>query len=574
MAISYTQTDDTGSFGCIASELLGCSGLSGASDLQSTDLRACTVGGTPGVGASFINIGSSQTNVVEKAFACDVASGVSWDAGTWTIRLNITASNMNLTWSQVYVCRINSTCVNQETIGSNTAVNISLSTTGVKSTTVSGSAVTPSAGDKVLIVLAFTNGAMSSQSAQYTPDQDIDSPFTASSDVSITSGLGQLTLTGQTPTVFLLDPKTVSTGLGQLAITGHVPTLAVSDNVNVSAGLGALTLTGHVPTPVVTDNVFITAGAGALTITGHEPTVSKHITTELGQLTLTGHAPTVFASTNVLVSAALGELLLTGHAPTLAKSENTFITPDAGALTLTGLQPTAQATANVFISPNAGTLDITGHVPTIQSGASVTANPDVGLLTLTGLQPTVQTTAHVSVNTQTGALVITGHQPGVSTDASVAINTALGQLMLSGHIPSVDVTGQVIPVETPTPAGRSRRRERLIARHKGQEYEFDSIDQLEAFVEKVTTPAQKRRGKKPSIKIVVPQRVEQELARFDLPSIQAELARFDWRSAIRTWNRYESLRQSQPLDLEQSRRQQAFILARQIELEDEELMLL
>ena len=131
------------------------------------------------------------------------------------------------------------------------------------------------------------------------------------------------------------------------------------------------------------------------------------------------------------------------------------------------------------------------------------------------------------------------------------------------------------PESGQTPAGRARRRtERFIARHKGQEYEFDSLAKLEAFVESVTTPAQKRRGKKPTVKITVPQRIEQELARFDLPSIQAEIARFDWRAAIRTWNRYESLRQSQPLDLEQSRRQQAFILARQIELEDEELMLL
>ena len=177
MAMTFTQTDNTGSFGCSAAELLGCSGLAASGDLTTADARACVNGGTAGTGNNIINLFSSETNVVEKAFICDVGSGVSWDSGTWTIRLNITASNMNITWTHVYVCRIDSNCVNQATIGSNTAVGISLGTTGVKSTTVSGNAQTPSAGDKVLIVLAFTNGAMSVQAATSVPDQNIDSPF-------------------------------------------------------------------------------------------------------------------------------------------------------------------------------------------------------------------------------------------------------------------------------------------------------------------------------------------------------------------------------------------------------------
>ena len=423
MAMTFTQTDDTGSFGCTATELLGCSGLSAGGDLTTNDARACVNGGTPGTGSNIINLFSSETNVVEKAFICDVGSSVSWDSGTWTIRLNVTASNMNITWTRVYVCRINSTCVNQETIGSNTAVGISLGTTGVKSTTVSGSAQTPAVGDKVLIVLAFTNGAMSVQAATSVPNQDIDSPFTASSNVSITSGLGQLTLTGKTPTVFVLDPKTVSTGLGQLAITGFAPTLAISDNVNVSAGLGALTLTGLAPSIAKTDNVFIAAGAGALTITGFEPTVSKHIQPALGTLTITGY------------------------------------------------QPTVQIGASVSVNPATGALVITGLQPTIQTTAHVSVNAETGALVITGYQPTIQSTAHVSVNAQTGALVITGYQPSVLSDAGVSINTALGQLMLSGHIPSIDVTGET-PAETSVKTGGrgdDHRRRRSIFKPTGLE---------------------------------------------------------------------------------------------------------
>lgn len=121
-----------------------------------------------------------------------------------------------------------------------------------------------------------------------------------------------------------------------------------------------------------------------------------------------------------------------------------------------------------------------------------------------------------------------------------------------------------------TPAGRSRRKERFIARFRDQEYLFDSPDELESFIESVRTPAQKRRGKKPAVKIVVPQAIETELSHFDLPSIKRQLEQRQWQSAIETWKRYESIKGS----FAESARQIAMVFARQLEMEDEELMLL
>lgn len=41
------------------------------------------------------------------------------------------------------------------------------------------------------------------------------------------------------------------------------------------------------------------------------------------------------------------------------------------------------------------------------------------------------------------------------------------------------------PEQTSSGAGRSRKRERYIARYKGEEYDFGSLEQLEAFLEDI-----------------------------------------------------------------------------------------
>lgn len=178
MPINYTQTDTNYTFPGAATL---CSGDTFTTGGASEPAKIATNGGTAGSVGTNITLVSSASLDTACIIKCTIDSGTTWAAGTWTWRLNITTSNMNLTLEEVYICRYNSasTPVNQATIGSVTGLAISLGTTGVKSGNITGSAQTPSAGDIVIVSFRFSNGAMSNQTAQATFDQNIDSPFTA-----------------------------------------------------------------------------------------------------------------------------------------------------------------------------------------------------------------------------------------------------------------------------------------------------------------------------------------------------------------------------------------------------------
>lgn len=173
MAINYTQTD--GTTGRCNSNAGYCSGFSTTQSAGTG--RVCSDGGTAGTGAVSTTTGAA-TRAIGAYFTIIPDSGTTGNSGTWTVRLNVTTANMNLTLLEVWICRVNSSCVNQETIGSTTGLTTSLGTTGVKSINVTGSAVTLAADDKVVVGFYVDNTAMSSQAFSFTPDQNIDSPFT------------------------------------------------------------------------------------------------------------------------------------------------------------------------------------------------------------------------------------------------------------------------------------------------------------------------------------------------------------------------------------------------------------
>lgn len=167
MPINYQQTNTNSGLNSGF-----CSGVGAIVNIEPVS----TFGGTPGSIEDTMFCASSET-LVRMVNKIIIDSGTSWDSGTWTWRFNVTTANMNITLRSVYICRVNSSGVNQATIGSSTGLSVSLGTTGVKSGTISGSAQTPNAGDYVVIVYVTENGAMSTQSAGVTPDQLTDSPF-------------------------------------------------------------------------------------------------------------------------------------------------------------------------------------------------------------------------------------------------------------------------------------------------------------------------------------------------------------------------------------------------------------
>ena len=188
MTISFTQT----AILAVCGAAVYCS----ANSLNSTtSLRQATVGGIAGATQVDQPIDILASTLIAVFFECIVGTGTSWDAGTWTVNLNVTTGSGDsfITWDGLDICRINSSCVNQASIASASALNIPcFGAAGIRTTTVSGSAQTPSAGDKVMVLLAFSNtlsGVI--RNFGYTPNATIDSPFSP-----VTTPPNSLMLTG------------------------------------------------------------------------------------------------------------------------------------------------------------------------------------------------------------------------------------------------------------------------------------------------------------------------------------------------------------------------------------------
>jgi hypothetical protein len=171
MALSYQLTDDAAACGLIAA----CSGAT----VLAGGGRAATIGGTPGTTEVTALVPAGTTRAV---FAIEVTpeESVSWDAGNCEVRLNVTSGNMDLTISAIYICRVNSSCTSQETLGSETG--LSLSTTGgisIDRTIAISAVASPGAGDKLYVVMVVTNSnSMLDRTIGVTPDGEIDTPWT------------------------------------------------------------------------------------------------------------------------------------------------------------------------------------------------------------------------------------------------------------------------------------------------------------------------------------------------------------------------------------------------------------
>lgn len=169
MAMIFTQTDTNG----VCGTANYCKSAPATNDVQ----RQASVGGTAGSTPVSFSLASSATEQI--SFELIVPAGATGSSGTWTVRLNVTTANMNISAENGAICRVNSSCVNQQTVVGDSAHGLDPSSTGTKTWSVSGNAVTLAAGDKIIVVLAFLNGAMSTQAFSFTPSLDIDSPFTA-----------------------------------------------------------------------------------------------------------------------------------------------------------------------------------------------------------------------------------------------------------------------------------------------------------------------------------------------------------------------------------------------------------
>ena len=116
MAVSFQQTNTNANGSAIAAL---CSGNSNSSD---TDSNQAEDGGSAGSTERIHqpdNLAADLNGVWMEIINIDDYDGAS---GTWVTRLNITTGNHQITLDEVHICRVNSSYVNQETLGSSVGI--------------------------------------------------------------------------------------------------------------------------------------------------------------------------------------------------------------------------------------------------------------------------------------------------------------------------------------------------------------------------------------------------------------------------------------------------------------------
>lgn len=138
--------------------------------------KQATSGGTAGVTAVTVTMDGDSAGHSLINFNSDTTepNSASWEAGDWTVRIEITTANMNMDIIRIYVCRVNSAGVSQAEIWVDSTQTFV--TTGVKTVTNAGGAQTANATDVIEVVFECANTFTMAASVGYKPSQNIDTP--------------------------------------------------------------------------------------------------------------------------------------------------------------------------------------------------------------------------------------------------------------------------------------------------------------------------------------------------------------------------------------------------------------
>jgi hypothetical protein len=164
--------------------------------------------------------------------------------------------------------------------------------------------------------------------------------------------------------------------------------------ISVQTGLGDVLITGYSPSINVTNNVTLISDVGTLSLNGYSPTVQAAISSDsqTGQITILGYEPNIIIP--VLVYTDLGTLLIVGHAPEIGLTQN--INADFGTVTIDGFSPNVNIAQN--INTNTGQINIIGHAAVLENKI----NTFTGVLIITGIVPRVRYKDAVPVELNVG----------------------------------------------------------------------------------------------------------------------------------------------------------------------------
>ena len=172
MTTEFTQTDVVA--GATNVQCSGNTNNTGDQESNQADFGAI-VGSTPRtitVDGSAVDLNAIWMEIVNAQ-----EDGYDGGAGNWTVRINITAGNHQITLDEIWICHVDSGYSAKNTLGSLTGIGENWSSTGVKSHTVNqASGVTMAAGDMIIVIFAIDSASSMVQDFDYTPDQDTQGP--------------------------------------------------------------------------------------------------------------------------------------------------------------------------------------------------------------------------------------------------------------------------------------------------------------------------------------------------------------------------------------------------------------
>jgi len=175
MAKDFQQTDTVAPLGSDS----GCTLF----NLANTHVpRLASDGGTAGVGTPQFRFTNPQSSD-EIGVMFELDPGEDMPSGDHTIRLRVTTTNTDITWTECHACYydVNGGGLQWQNLGQNTGLGIVLDTAQVESTTIVGANAPANAyesGDRMWYVLVFNSaGAHGNNSGNFTPDQLITTPI-------------------------------------------------------------------------------------------------------------------------------------------------------------------------------------------------------------------------------------------------------------------------------------------------------------------------------------------------------------------------------------------------------------
>ena len=172
MALTFQQTD----------EVSACAPMAACAPAPSSPIEAplvdvsMRVDGTPGTTEETMDI-PAGSSVYKTFFQSGQVGRADWPGGDWTVNINITTAQNNITLSGVWICRIKDDCTPDVAVGSNTT-GFDASAAGVISVPVSGTLTSGLETDRVYIVCEFTNShSMTARTVGVTPSETVASPI-------------------------------------------------------------------------------------------------------------------------------------------------------------------------------------------------------------------------------------------------------------------------------------------------------------------------------------------------------------------------------------------------------------